>query len=910
MATDDVNIAEDAEMAECDGDKVVTMMDVLQEQQDFEEDANAVLGASDDKNCTYPKGYIKRQALYACLTCCTEAKTDPTKRAGVCLACSLNCHENHELVELYTKRNFRCDCGNPKFNSNPCQFTPDKTDLNEDNVYNQNFSGLYCTCHRPYPDPESTVEDDMIQCIICEDWLHASHLDAVVPANDQYSEMICKSCMEKNEFLHDYSMFAVTVETGDVDIVTVNGDAKATDSLCNGDLEKEKLTNGIEENKTENEPANVTVNGDVEMSEDKAKDDAENKTTVEQNSSEVNKEEKQTDLSNVESESKSEDKDKADNDDSMALDTDSKTTEQEGQPTETTVTKGNEEALEESITEKENLDTEKETLNAQSDDKSAAAVTTSEDKPDQGNDENAESSNENAENTNENTDIKPDDTITQSTDIEPQKKPDEAMNDQSEKENEGGDGDKVQEGLTEISEEKSEQKLLNDLSELTADNSVTEEKQEEKMEQSEGGDNVPSNSTESAEEITKGNESSDQTPADESTADSTKIEVPDTSQPAETEKENPADKTDSVMDAIDELLETANAKETVTEEQKEETKIKSSESKVESSEESKIEASDSNIESTEEKQSNDVDMTPSETQPDKVPENTDETAEPDSKITTSNDTDVEMNDNTAENEPASGDKQNDESGKECDGKDDKTEEVGKSDDISKPDTSVNEDKLDSESLTEKDEKSQVETDTANETISQDNTALNETDNEMKTTSENGSTKDNEESNATENAKEHKRKLPTDITDDSSSKKAKIECVRPKGVKRVHKGATFWPSNFRQKLCTCGECISMYNDLKVLYLTDLEDTVFAYESLGKENVAGGASQYEKGLQALSSLDRIQQINALTEYNRMRDKLLDFLKSFKDRKEIVKEEDIKAFFAGMKPRREPDGVYFCR
>lgn len=55
MATDSVNITEDAEMADCDGDKVVTMMDVLQEQQDFEEDANAVLGASDDKNCTYSK---------------------------------------------------------------------------------------------------------------------------------------------------------------------------------------------------------------------------------------------------------------------------------------------------------------------------------------------------------------------------------------------------------------------------------------------------------------------------------------------------------------------------------------------------------------------------------------------------------------------------------------------------------------------------------------------------------------------------------------------------------------------------------------------------------------------------------------------------------------------------------------
>lgn len=30
-------------------------------------------------------------------------------------ACSYSCHENHELIELYTKRDFRCDCGNNKF---------------------------------------------------------------------------------------------------------------------------------------------------------------------------------------------------------------------------------------------------------------------------------------------------------------------------------------------------------------------------------------------------------------------------------------------------------------------------------------------------------------------------------------------------------------------------------------------------------------------------------------------------------------------------------------------------------------------------------------------------------------------------------------------------------------------------
>lgn len=62
----------------------------------------------------YSQGYM-RQALYACKTCCSDKI-----RAAVCLACSFHCHEGHELVELYTKRHFRCDCGNTKFNGKQC----------------------------------------------------------------------------------------------------------------------------------------------------------------------------------------------------------------------------------------------------------------------------------------------------------------------------------------------------------------------------------------------------------------------------------------------------------------------------------------------------------------------------------------------------------------------------------------------------------------------------------------------------------------------------------------------------------------------------------------------------------------------------------------------------------------------
>lgn len=48
-----------------------------------------------------------------------------------------------------------------------------KDSANAENQYNHNFDGVYCTCERPYPDPEDTVNDEMLQCVICEDWYHS-----------------------------------------------------------------------------------------------------------------------------------------------------------------------------------------------------------------------------------------------------------------------------------------------------------------------------------------------------------------------------------------------------------------------------------------------------------------------------------------------------------------------------------------------------------------------------------------------------------------------------------------------------------------------------------------------------------------------------------------------------------------
>lgn len=190
-------------------EETITMLDVIEREDELEEEASAVLGNSDEKNCTYPKGYIARQALYSCATCSNKSGQE----AAICLACSLECHENHELYELYTKRNYRCDCGNSRFKSDfECKLSDKqnkKAPLNENNSYNHNFFGRYCNCDRPYPPDENDESpesnDEMWQCIVCEDWYHTKHLEAKsLPS--KFEELACGKCVEKLEFIKYYNL--------------------------------------------------------------------------------------------------------------------------------------------------------------------------------------------------------------------------------------------------------------------------------------------------------------------------------------------------------------------------------------------------------------------------------------------------------------------------------------------------------------------------------------------------------------------------------------------------------------------------------------------------------------------------------------------------------------------------------
>ncbi|KAJ1018869.1 hypothetical protein NDA16_004672 [Ustilago loliicola] len=168
-------------------EKGFTAADLIAQQAKLEAQANEAIPFQFD-TCTHDKGYI-RQPVYACKTC---------GGGGVCAGCSVSCHAEHELVELFNKRKFRCDCGTPNLyrqrepnqvsrctrlaeqlaypkDAKPCSLRkPGFDPQNDANAYNHNFDGGFCYCERgKMYDPEKE-DETMFQCIVCEEWLHES----------------------------------------------------------------------------------------------------------------------------------------------------------------------------------------------------------------------------------------------------------------------------------------------------------------------------------------------------------------------------------------------------------------------------------------------------------------------------------------------------------------------------------------------------------------------------------------------------------------------------------------------------------------------------------------------------------------------------------------------------------------
>lgn len=119
--------------------------------------------------CTYELGPI-RQAVYLCLTCNIPR--------GICSACSVACHGDHEQIELFPKRNFTCDCPTGVGTTNCTLYKgwmSAALPQNTSNVYGQNFHAKFCRCHQPYD--AQRERETMVQCLTCEDWFHESCLN-------------------------------------------------------------------------------------------------------------------------------------------------------------------------------------------------------------------------------------------------------------------------------------------------------------------------------------------------------------------------------------------------------------------------------------------------------------------------------------------------------------------------------------------------------------------------------------------------------------------------------------------------------------------------------------------------------------------------------------------------------------
>lgn len=185
-------------------DSPITAVDYIHTQLALERRARELMPYDPDA-CTYIKGEL-RQQVYACLTC---SRANGNVPIGVCYSCSIQCHSTHDLVELFTKRKFVCDCGTTKMaktSNGACRLRlHDRTEQHkthsvprprtgsgpssrshllvefpaEDipslgNLYNHNFEGRFCECKRVYNPLEET--GNMHQChfgFVCgEDWFH------------------------------------------------------------------------------------------------------------------------------------------------------------------------------------------------------------------------------------------------------------------------------------------------------------------------------------------------------------------------------------------------------------------------------------------------------------------------------------------------------------------------------------------------------------------------------------------------------------------------------------------------------------------------------------------------------------------------------------------------------------------
>lgn len=119
------------------------------------------------------------------------------------------------------------------------------------------------------------------------------------------------------------------------------------------------------------------------------------------------------------------------------------------------------------------------------------------------------------------------------------------------------------------------------------------------------------------------------------------------------------------------------------------------------------------------------------------------------------------------------------------------------------------------------------------------------------------------SDAVENGCDESNKSNADVKVEnekpSESKKNEESCSLKSSNLDIGTGSAFWPEGWRKHLCQCADCLKMYESEKITFLLNETDTVQYYENKNKETTK--ETQYERGMKALSSLDRVKQVEAI-------------------------------------------------
>ncbi len=193
-----------------------TASDYIDSQLQLEADAREALPYAFD-HCTQPLGPLK-QNLFSCLTC-NPPPTSPSDRftpAAVCYSCSIACHGEHTLVELFNRRNFTCDCGTTRLPAtSPCTLRINPaTGMKgpvysqtpaEGNTYNQNCRNRFCGCGEEYNAEEE--KGTMFQCLglagetdggCGEDWWHPECISGLGRAWAKERQIAREEAIKKN----------------------------------------------------------------------------------------------------------------------------------------------------------------------------------------------------------------------------------------------------------------------------------------------------------------------------------------------------------------------------------------------------------------------------------------------------------------------------------------------------------------------------------------------------------------------------------------------------------------------------------------------------------------------------------------------------------------------------------------